>query len=208
MAIETIDLATYERERAICDKAAAYWEANATHGRGGSSMSAEPAAHPDYAACDNDMRGRVEQYEILRDVPAEIFAYIGNYEIGKGYPVQVWTGRPIGYASKGATWRVDSYIGLHMSQFYARIGGREYTGRGFGEGLCIRLRETAASARLPRVPASFPVRPLRPGSAEAEAARDLVTCGNCGRSWDDGVATSYTPAPSGRCPFEAFHKES
>jgi hypothetical protein len=51
---------TYAIERAICDKAAAYWEANATYSRGGwSSMSAELSAHPDYAACSNEMRGRI-----------------------------------------------------------------------------------------------------------------------------------------------------
>src|SRR5690348_2299603 len=33
----------------------------------------------------------------------------------------------------------------------------------------------------------------------------IATCGACGRSWDDGVVTSMTPVPSGRCPFEYFH---
>ena len=32
--------------------------------------------------------------------------------------------------------------------------------------------------------------------------RDIVTCGACGRSWDDSIPTSMTPAPSARCPFE------
>ena len=36
---------------------------------------------------------------------------------------------------------------------------------------------------------------------------EVLTCGSCGRSWDDSVATSMTPAPSGRCPFEAFEQE-
>lgn len=35
---------------------------------------------------------------------------------------------------------------------------------------------------------------------------DLATCGHCGLTWNDSIATIYTPAPSGRCPFEAFHK--
>lgn len=53
----------YRRERAICDKASAYWVANAGYAKNGwSSLSAEKAAHPDYAACDNEMRGRVEQW--------------------------------------------------------------------------------------------------------------------------------------------------
>ena len=54
---------------------------------------------------------------------------------------------------------------------------------------------------MSKIPADFPVRPLRSGAT----ARDLVTCGTCGRSWDDAIATEYTPAPSGRCPFEYYH---
>jgi hypothetical protein len=51
------------------------------------------------------------------------------------------------------------------------------------------------------VPEDWPVQPIDP----ADPAKDRVTCGQCGRSWDDGVVTSMTPAPSARCPFEAFH---
>ena len=53
------------------------------------------------------------------------------------------------------------------------------------------------------VPADFPVRPLQPG----DTAADKVTCGHCGRAWDDAIPTSYTPAPSARCPFEAYHQD-
>jgi hypothetical protein len=35
---------------------------------------------------------------------------------------------------------------------------------------------------------------------------DIATCGACMRSWDDAVSTSWTPAPSGRCPFEYEHE--
>lgn len=51
------------------------------------------------------------------------------------------------------------------------------------------------------VPSDFVVRPLK----EGEPAKDRATCGTCGRSWDDGLATGMTPTPAGRCPFEAFH---
>lgn len=51
------------------------------------------------------------------------------------------------------------------------------------------------------IPKDFPVRPLRAG----QRAIDRATCGTCGLSWDDGKSTSYTPAPSARCPFEYFH---
>ena len=35
---------------------------------------------------------------------------------------------------------------------------------------------------------------------------DIATCGECGRSWDDSIVTSMTPAPSARCPFEGMRK--
>jgi hypothetical protein len=36
---------------------------------------------------------------------------------------------------------------------------------------------------------------------------DIVTCGTCGRSWNDAAVSSWTPAPSGRCPFEYEHED-
>lgn len=69
-----------------------------------------------------------------------------------------------------------------------------------------------------RVPADHPVKPLRRGTRaytkastfHHDDAGDLVrptlaTCGTCGRSWDDAIITSLTPAPAARCPFEYFH---
>jgi hypothetical protein len=34
-----------------------------------------------------------------------------------------------------------------------------------------------------------------------------VTCGTCGREWNDALITSRTPAPSARCPYEDLHDE-
>jgi hypothetical protein len=66
-----------------------------------------------------------------------------------------------------------------------------------------RMREVMeGAAPSGAVPADFPVQPLRSG----QAAKDRVTCGTCGLSWDDAIATTWTPAPSGRCPFEYFHE--
>ena len=31
---------------------------------------------------------------------------------------------------------------------------------------------------------------------------DILTCGHCGRSWNDAATSAVTPVPSGRCPFE------
>jgi hypothetical protein len=140
MAIEPISKRRYNRLRAIVDKAQEYWKANATYSRGGwSSMSKELSAHPDYARCTNEMRGLVEQYELLRDLPERISAYIGA-----GGFVTVWTGQPIGRARVVSSFR-QNYTTVF--QYYATIGGREYTGRGHGEGMLVNLRETAASKR-------------------------------------------------------------
>ena len=57
--------------------------------------------------------------------------------------------------------------------------------------------------RIKDIPKDHPVLPLRKG----QKARDRCFCGECGLSWDDGVCTSMTPTPGGRCPFEAFHVE-
>lgn len=152
----------YRRERAICDKASAYWTANADYAKNGwSSLSAEKAAHPDYAACDNEMRGRVEQWEILHNPPEKLCAYVGNAEpngmgidreYGRTFPLTVWVGQKIGYCTLASKWHVNSGIGSHMHQIYAWIRGadgveREYTGRGFGPGMAVMLRETAKSKR-------------------------------------------------------------
>jgi hypothetical protein len=58
---------------------------------------------------------------------------------------------------------------------------------------------------MKKIPADFPVRPLT--RAQAAKNPNACTCGACGRSWDDSIATSYTPAPGGRCPFEYYHAE-
>ena len=52
------------------------------------------------------------------------------------------------------------------------------------------------------IPKDHEVRPVirnrnRPG---------IVTCNACGLSWNDDKITGWTPAPSGRCPFEYHHK--
>ena len=144
-----LDLETYKLERAICDKANAYMEKVMCEGgtvRKRNHLTVTECAHPDYEACSNEMRGRVEQFELLTDTPECFGAYLGNPEAGR-FPVQVWTGHAIGKARKGSSWRVNSHWGSHMHQFYAVVQGREFTGRGFGEGMVIVLRETAASKR-------------------------------------------------------------
>ena len=32
-----------------------------------------------------------------------------------------------------------------------------------------------------------------------------LTCNGCGSTWNDAIISSYTPVPSGRCPWEGEH---
>jgi hypothetical protein len=54
-----------------------------------------------------------------------------------------WAGERIGTCYLASGWRVNSYIGSHMHQIYATIDGVKYTGRGFGEGMSVKLRRCA-----------------------------------------------------------------
>lgn len=119
--------ADYEHERAICDKAKAYWKANATFSKSGwSSMSAELSAHPDYAVCTNEMRGRVERFEIFRDKPNRIFAYL-SHDLKN---VNTWTGDNLGTVSMGTPYR--SNFGDMRYPFQTVIAGKRYAGTGYG----------------------------------------------------------------------------
>ena len=60
------------------------------------------------------------------------------------------------------------------------------------------------SLEMDDIPADFPVRPAEIPVPDVHHA--FATCGECGLSWDDTIPTAYTPAPSARCPFEAFHE--
>ena len=41
---------------------------------------------------------------------------------------------------------------------------------------------------------------------DGKLIEEWMTCGHCGRTWNDAVITSITPVPSGRCPFESEHE--
>lgn len=142
--------ADYERERAICDKANAYWQANATFTRGGwSSLSADLAAHPDYAACDNAMRGRVEQFELMRDLPESFTAYLETGKPdgqGARLAVQVWTGDNLGYAVVHTVGARRSQMGERQRYGRAVIGGKVYRWQGPGAGMYARFRAVKGKA--------------------------------------------------------------
>lgn len=138
----------YLVERAICDKAHAYWEAHASYSKNGwSSMGPELRAHPDYAACSNDTRGRVESYEILRDLPDSFTAYLTRTD-GR-LVLSVWTGIPLGAAVINSSRATP--LSYDSNRYYygtATIGGVAYYWRGAGEGMCCRVRKSKRRARI------------------------------------------------------------
>jgi len=140
--METMTQEQYAIERKICDKAQKY--ATRTMAKnGGNYLTGKQAKTPVYAACNNDMRGRVEQFEILRDLPDVIFCYLDSNNAAT-----VWTGLPL--STDGictGIWKTGGWVSDTMEQHTFTIGGRKYTGRGQGSGMCIRLKETAESKR-------------------------------------------------------------
>lgn len=63
------------------------------------------------------------------------------------------------------------------------------------------MARSLAEMNARRVPQDFPVRPI----INPIGVPGAITCETCHLSWDNSIATSYTPTPSARCPFEAFH---
>lgn len=165
MSLATDFLATYgaaeyrKETRAI----AAYdkWAEQFRQSNGWTVIPADRKPRGIAATVDNAMRSRVERYRIFTNPPESLVAYIGDRapngmgidrEFGRTYPLTVWTGESIGYATLATSWRVNSAYGSTMHQIYAWIRGadrieREYTGRGFGVGMSVSLRETANSRR-------------------------------------------------------------
>lgn len=65
----------------------------------------------------------------------------------------------------------------------------------------VPIAAIAPPAKHKPIPPDFAVQPLAVGAE----AKDHMTCGHCGLSWDNAIPTSWTPTPSGRCPFEYYH---
>jgi hypothetical protein len=132
----------YQRERAICDKTMAYAE-KFRQKNGWIVISEEDALHPDYAACDNAMRGRVEQFEILRDLPEKFSAYLesgADDNAGSNLAVIVWTGDILGRAWVYTVGKRQSMSGDRQRYGRARIGGKLYAWQGPGAGMYAIFR--------------------------------------------------------------------
>lgn len=86
----------------------------------------------------------------------ELIAYVGanrkdgcgiDRQYGSTHSLTDWHGQQIGYCTLACSWPVNSVYGPRMFQVYAWVNGIEYTGRSFGEGMVVRLFETAASRK-------------------------------------------------------------
>lgn len=138
----------YQRERAICEKAQAYArETMAKRGKRCNYLTADECKHPDYSACNNDMRGRVEQFEILRDMPERFCAYL---ESGKGdglgarLAVQVWSGQQLGVATVHTIAKRPTQWGERQRYGRALISGVQYAWQGQGAGMFATFRKIKA----------------------------------------------------------------
>ncbi len=94
--------------------------------------------------------------------------------------------------SAGIPWSALAYFAFEMdvSEALDRV-----------EGFDRNSEPEEWTATAEPIPADWPVQPLD----DDETPPRRTTCGHCGLSWDDGIITSMTPAPSARCPFEMFH---
>ena len=110
--------------------------------------------------------------------------------------------RSCDYTASGETLEVLSSGALALDSLLqdGRVIATEFWQAG---SRVYRLAESegAATPATTGVPPDFEVQPLKPDQ-EAVAR---MTCATCGLAWDDAIVTSWTPAPSGRCPFEYFH---
>lgn len=127
----------YQRERAIVDKANTYYTTYLKSARSGAAVRAL-ATHPDYAACDNAMRGRVEAWGLAKDKPAVFVAYVSRDNAS----VTTWTGDLIGKVTSCRRHKARTWNGGHTTMYQYRVTafGRRYYGKSQGEGMCITLR--------------------------------------------------------------------
>jgi hypothetical protein len=166
----------------------------------------EPAQRMSEAEAEDHNRrlSAGEVREIRANLPARLCGYLKKDPTG-AVRVTTWIGDTWTddvWAKAGRRWSPFDGRWHTIVRGHAHVREACYTFSG-DYGMLTRLRRVGPCPRrrLPPVPRDFPVQPLRAN----QTAIARATCGTCGRSWDDGKPTSWTPAPSARCPFEDFH---
>ena len=140
---------TYAAERAICDKANAY-AAQFIQPNGWTIIPAKAAGHPDYAACDNAMRSRVELFELNRDRPERFSAYLQpsnreqvdqtNLVAYRHRNVTTWTGDKLGWVTHTGAYHRNNFGGRWRQVTVRTIWGQTYTGREYDSRQLVNLR--------------------------------------------------------------------
>lgn len=82
-----------------------------------------------------------KDFSALGSIRDEGNGYIVGYPKGSG--LQTWDGQDMGIRLQVvSSWPVRSYIGTRMYAYCADIGGVRYHGRGFGDGIVLKLHRS------------------------------------------------------------------
>ena len=128
-------LETYQQERALLNKAQAYWDSVQKH----NSITAAQAKHPDYTAVDNDMKSRVETWEFQHELPDKYFAYCDVQSTR--ILITTWMGQILADGYRTGEYR--SNFGDRRITFRVRVTGSNvwYTGTAYVDaGGYVRMR--------------------------------------------------------------------
>ena len=75
--------------------------------------------------------------------------------VGSRHTLETFDGKVIGTCQLKSSWAMPlSFTGSRMYSVRAVVKGREYHGKGFGQGMSIYLRPTAAARRLAELEAT------------------------------------------------------
>lgn len=131
--------AEYEAAKVICDRAEAYAQ-QFVKPNGWIILTAEQAAEPIYAACTNELRGAVEEFELCCDRPDRFVAYEA------GFTVATWTGIEVGKIILRTQWYRDNFGGRWRGIRVLSAWGDRYYGREYDSMQLIRLRKVMGNA--------------------------------------------------------------
>lgn len=135
----------YKRERKLVT-ADMEWSRNAMRENGlhANYITAEQLARKPkrLQVVDNDMRGRVDQFEILRNLPDHFTAYMGcgPDHVGAMVDIGVWAGNPLGRGQIRTIGPRKGWSGDRQHYGRVTIGGKLYSFQGPGAGMYCHLR--------------------------------------------------------------------